>query len=86
MKQEERLKALQQLNNQIDREIKSMKIEKKQKIKTLKLGERLTTHCDKCKINCHHPCDCCFLIYVDVKFLVFLADVETVVVKKNIIN
>ena len=53
MKQEERLKALQQLNNKMDKEIKSMKTKKKQKIKTLKLGEGLTTHCDKCKNNCH---------------------------------
>ncbi len=84
MKIEERLKALKQLNDQIDREIKSMKIEKK--IKTLKLGGGLTIIVINVKTIAIVLVIVGFLFYVDVKFFVCLAFGKTVVVKKNIIK
>ncbi len=63
LKPEERLKALQVLNDQMDKdmnELRNMKIEKRTKINELRPGNGLTTHCDRCRKNCHHPCDCWF--------------------------
>jgi hypothetical protein len=41
-------------------ELRNMKIEKKTKKNELRPGKGLTTHCDECRKNCHHPCDCWF--------------------------
>ena len=65
MDPEERLKALELLNENMEREMNGMKIEKRKRINVLKPCDVKTTHCDSCKRNCHDPCGCWFSGWFD---------------------
>ena len=77
MKPEERLKAFNELNEEMNKEINKLNNEKiKERKKVLKNWDGTSTHCEKCKDNCHDPCDCwgsslgrCTVFSFGIKFI-----------------